>query len=192
MAETNSPRLGLRRWSADTDTWSRAEFDANNAAREALVAIYAQTTGAVPPPASVPGRLIATAADGSVYYDSGTKLVTVHREAEAVADIVLTGLTYDTLASTGSGSFSPNVFRRGDFVTVVLAVTRNTGATIAGGPLVNIPLRFRPSRPIPMDLYTRPDRNNSSATIATNGQLTADRSFNAGELIYGTVTYYAP
>lgn len=191
MAETTTTRLGLRRWSADTDTWGRAEFDANNAARELLVAAFTQG-GATRPTPNMGGRFYYDSTTDSISYDTAARWVTVQRQTQAVATIVQSGTVYDTGTETGAPAGTPNVFRRGDLVTVVVAINRPVGATLTTAPLLNIPAGFRPSRPIPFELFSRPDRNGSSATIATDGNLTATRSFGSGEFIYGSVTYPAP
>lgn len=57
MTISLTTRLGLHRWSADTDPWDRADFDADNAALEAKVIIGSQGAEAGKPVAGVERRL---------------------------------------------------------------------------------------------------------------------------------------
>jgi opacity protein-like surface antigen len=73
MAVTTSPRLGLTRWSAGTDPFTRAQQDATHAALEANAAMYAQGTLGSRPAAGKAGRFyFATDIGGVLYYDDGT------------------------------------------------------------------------------------------------------------------------
>jgi hypothetical protein len=78
MAESTTPRFGLHRWSAGTDSPSRAEFDSSFANIEARGAIYAQGTRAARPAPGVPGRTYTVVGDpdpvqnGLQFYDDGT------------------------------------------------------------------------------------------------------------------------
>lgn len=79
MAETISPRFGMTRWSAGTDTVDRAEIDGNYGALESQAMIYLQGTRAARPASGKAGRIYtvvgdATAAlNGLQYYDDGTQ-----------------------------------------------------------------------------------------------------------------------
>lgn len=77
MAETLTPRLGIRRWSADADTPSRAEFDADHATLDDLTAIDLQGTLAARPPAAIRGRYYYATDNGILYRDTGAAWATV-------------------------------------------------------------------------------------------------------------------
>jgi hypothetical protein len=66
MAETNSPRLNLRRWSASSDTPSRTEFDDSFASLENLVAIDKQGNA---------GSLPAAGVRGTYHWDTDNELL---------------------------------------------------------------------------------------------------------------------
>jgi microcystin-dependent protein len=78
MVESNSPRFGVRRWSEQSDTTSRAEFDNSFAAIESLGAIYGQGTLGLRPAAGKVGRFYYVTGDGTsanngvLWYDNGT------------------------------------------------------------------------------------------------------------------------
>jgi microcystin-dependent protein len=101
MAESDSPRFGVRRWSAGTDTFSRAELDASMAAIEAKGAIFLQGTRAARPAAGVVGRYYMVVGDGTaannglLFYDNGSSWITVGTVLEGV-----------TVRSTATGNVS--------------------------------------------------------------------------------------
>jgi hypothetical protein len=77
VAETLTPRLGIRRWSADTDTPSRSEFDADHAALDDLTAIDLQGTLAARPAFGIRGRYYYATDVGKLYRDTGTAWVEI-------------------------------------------------------------------------------------------------------------------
>lgn len=85
MAESNSPRLGLRRWSAPTDTFSRAELDTTHGQLEALVMIYREGTLAARPSPSVAGTFYfvkddpTAANNGQMFYANGVSWTSIGR-----------------------------------------------------------------------------------------------------------------
>jgi microcystin-dependent protein len=72
MAITHGPRLGLTRWSEDTDEWNREDFDADNALVEDLVALDDQGLIENRPPAGIRGRYYYATDIDQTYRDSGT------------------------------------------------------------------------------------------------------------------------
>lgn len=56
MAVTKTPRFGLTRWSDDGDPWNREDWDADNAAVEALAVGWLEGTGVDRPAASPDNR----------------------------------------------------------------------------------------------------------------------------------------
>jgi hypothetical protein len=72
MAETTSTRLLLRRWSAGTDTFSRAELDTSFANLEDLAAIDKQDTFANRPAAAVRGTYFWDTTNNMLHRDTGS------------------------------------------------------------------------------------------------------------------------
>lgn len=71
MTVSLTTRLGITRWSSDDDPWSREQFDADNAALEALAIIGTQGTNAARPAAGVQRRLYLATDSERVYIDDG-------------------------------------------------------------------------------------------------------------------------
>lgn len=100
MAKSLTARLGLQRWSADSDTQQRSEFDNDNAQLESLVAIARQGLAVA--------RGSATTWVRSLFYSSDTKAIdyadgTVWRSLmQGRAGCVVDG--GEVIATTDSGS----------------------------------------------------------------------------------------
>lgn len=81
MAVSDSPRLGLTRWSAGTDPLTRTQVDGDNAALDDLVAIDRQGTHAARPAAGSATGLRGTywgcTDHNLVYRSDGTSWITV-------------------------------------------------------------------------------------------------------------------
>lgn len=71
MAVSKTARLGLTRWTEDTDPWNRDDFDDDNAALEAVVALYGHGTLTGRPAAGIRGRYYYATDTPAVYYDDG-------------------------------------------------------------------------------------------------------------------------
>jgi hypothetical protein len=71
MTVSLTTRLGLHRWSVDTDPWDREHFDADNATLEDLAVIGTQGTNAARPAAGVQRRLYLATDAERVYLDDG-------------------------------------------------------------------------------------------------------------------------
>lgn len=82
MTVSSSPRLGLTRWSADTDSPTRTQFDGDNADLDELVAIDRQGIASARPAAGVRGTFY-TVTDGpdagTTFRDDGTTWRRVNR-----------------------------------------------------------------------------------------------------------------
>jgi hypothetical protein len=85
MAISSSPRLGLTRWSADTDQVSRAQFDGDHGRLDDLVAMAIQGVAVDRPAAAVPRRLYYATDTGVLSLDTGTAWVEVLTEPRASA-----------------------------------------------------------------------------------------------------------
>lgn len=84
MAESYTPRMGVRRWTDNGDTFTRDELDLSFVNIEARAAIFGNGTLAARPAAGVQGRfylLDSTEPDaaqrGQLYYDTGTAWIMV-------------------------------------------------------------------------------------------------------------------
>jgi hypothetical protein len=88
MAISSSPRLGLTRWSADTDQVSRAQFDGDHGRLDDLVAMATQGVAVDRPAAAVPRRLYYATDTGVLSLDTGTVWVEVLTEPRASAAYV--------------------------------------------------------------------------------------------------------
>lgn len=91
MAESYTPRMGVRRWTDNGDTFTRDELDQSFVNIEARAAIFGNGTLAARPAAGVQGRfylLDATEPDaaqrGQMYYDTGTAWVMVKFDLTAI------------------------------------------------------------------------------------------------------------
>lgn len=71
MPITDSPRLGLTRWSDPTDPFRRSQIDADNAQLDATVAAYGQGTFNARPAAGLEGRFYYATDTATLYYDTG-------------------------------------------------------------------------------------------------------------------------
>lgn len=106
MAISASSRLGITRWSADTDQVGRAQFDGDHGKLDDLAAMDMQGTLANRPAASAANRGLfytvvgdATAANnGKMYRSDGTGWLAIFSGQVAAADITYAGST--NLAST--------------------------------------------------------------------------------------------
>lgn len=119
MAESNSPRLGIRRWSAGTDTFSRAELDSSFGQLETLAAIDKQGTFASRPAAGVQGT----------YYWDTTNAVLWRDNASAwsvVGAKVLDGLAKGSTAA--SVPFTVDTFNASQ--TANLLEVKNNGTAV--------------------------------------------------------------
>ncbi len=98
MAVTSSPRLGLTRWSAQTDPQTRAQQDASHLALETLAARFDQFTGINNRPAfGVAGRFSTDLSTGLIYYDTGTAWVAAGGLSGAVTHQATAGQTLPLL-----------------------------------------------------------------------------------------------
>lgn len=77
MAESLSPRFGVKRWSTDLDTPTREDFDEAHRLLDLLAAIDLQGTRAVRPAPGRVGTYYFATDENLVYRDNGTGWVVV-------------------------------------------------------------------------------------------------------------------
>lgn len=151
MAVTTTARLGLTRWSAGTDPFTRAQMDASMAALEANAAMFAQGTLAARPAFGKAGRIYFVTSGASVgmhYYDDGTQWapIGVDLSSYATTSALTTGLagkanTSHTHAAAdvtsgvfatarlGSGTATTSTWLRGDGAWTALPTQAVSGLT---------------------------------------------------------------
>jgi hypothetical protein len=105
MAVTTTTRLGIYRWSADTDPFNRAQMDISHANLEAVAARYTQGT-VLPTPSSACERSFFFKTDTEVlYYFSGTDVdgnwVAVNNFGGTTQDVA-----YGGVSSNGTSPFA--------------------------------------------------------------------------------------
>lgn len=97
MAVTTTSRLGVTRWSAGGDAFTRAQMDASHSALEAKAAIYLHGTAASRPAANVGGRFYLATDTLTLSYDDGSNW----RDVGMIASPTFTGtVTIPTLDLT--------------------------------------------------------------------------------------------
>jgi hypothetical protein len=104
MAIGASPRLGITRWSADTDAVSRAQFDGDHGRLDDLVAMAIQGLAADRPAAAIQRRLYYATDTGVLSLDTGTAWVEVLTEPRASTAYVAKAIVDakgDLIAATG-------------------------------------------------------------------------------------------
>ena len=103
MTVTLSTRLGMTRWSSDTDAWSREQIDANFGQLEANAIIGTQGANAARPAAGVQRRLYLATDAERVYIDDGDEwyelLVAGVANATAVVFTPTGGIAATTVAA---------------------------------------------------------------------------------------------
>lgn len=103
MAESNSPRLGIRRWSADTDTPSRTEIDGSFGQLELLTAIDKQDTFANRPAPAVRGTYFWDTTNSILWRDTGSAWLSVGSRAQ---DALFSASAASTVPLTALGATS--------------------------------------------------------------------------------------
>lgn len=78
MAVTTSPRVGITRWSAATDPFTRAQMDGDNAKLDDVIAIDAQGVLTSRPAAGIRGRYYFATDNGLLYRDTGSVWTTLN------------------------------------------------------------------------------------------------------------------
>jgi hypothetical protein len=105
MAIGTSPRLGITRWSADTDVVSRAQFDGDHGKLDDLVAMAIQGLAADRPAAAIQRRLHYATDTGVLSLDTGTAWVEVLTEPRAnAAYVAKADQTLQRIAETRLGA----------------------------------------------------------------------------------------
>jgi hypothetical protein len=134
MAITPSPRLGITRWSADTDIVSRAQFDGDHGKLDALIAMAIQGLAADRPAAAIQRRLYYATDTGVLSLDNGSAWVEVLTGPRGDAAYLaktdnLAALTDKTAARENLGANAAYVAKAGSTMTGLL--TLDAGLTSA-------------------------------------------------------------
>lgn len=179
MTVSKSPRLGLTRWSADTDPWNRADWDDDNAALEALaLGALVGLASARPAAAATNARMLHYATDnGTLSYSTGSAWfdLRVHYPP-APAFAIASNNTTGTL--TG--------YRRNSMTTLVAALTAST-AIAANVNMGTLAAEYHPAQLVPIvgvaagALFL--------ADVSPAGGLTARTAVAQGTAITFLVTY---
>lgn len=124
MAESYSPRMGVRRWSDNLDTFTRDELDQSFANIEARAAIFSNGTLANRPAPSKQGTFYLldsnepnAAIRGQLYYDTGVAWILVKFDLSSVIDSTATSGHSHALATlpvAASGEVSSTKLVRAD------------------------------------------------------------------------------
>lgn len=102
MAITNSPRLGLTRWSSPSDAFRRAQLDGDHAAIDQLVAIDLQGSGLGDRPApAIRGRFYTDLTTSLTYRDTGSQWHQVGASSEQT-QVLIDAATVTQQHSTGT------------------------------------------------------------------------------------------
>lgn len=115
MTISVTPRLGVTRWSAGTDPFSRAQMDESHAALEALVAVARQGTFASRPAAGT-GRALyfvreaGNVNDGILFYDDGATWVALNRKATTVRIPHTFTISGDVMVPSGDNFYVPPMY----------------------------------------------------------------------------------
>lgn len=182
MAVSKTTRLGLTRWTEDTDPWNRDDFDDDNAALEASVAMYAQGTAAARPAAGKAGRHYYATDTDELSYDTGAGWQLI-RTPEAQADLTLgAGL------AVAAGTPTPRVYRRARMATLHFRLS-NAAGLASPGHIITVPAGFRPPTDWPIALALAGGLNYNSSLKAADGRIELGGSTGANINPVCTVTY---
>lgn len=155
MTVTTTSRVGITRWSAGTDAFTRAQMDASHAAIEANVALYAEGTFAARPAAGKAGRLYRATDTGGFYWDTGAVWLPIGQDLRIYGDASDGTVTlaanktldrdyyYDTLVIPASFTVFTNGYRL--FARTLLQVdgiidcSGDPGGAASAGPTIGNP-----------------------------------------------------
>lgn len=132
MAESDSPRFGLRRWSAGTDTPSRVEFDQGHANIDDLGAIDKQGTFAARPAAAIRGTYYWDTTNEYLWRDNGSgwRVIGANTQ-ESTSTASAIGVV--PLKALGIAGQTANLFEAKVDGTDKLTVTKDGLVTAASG-----------------------------------------------------------
>lgn len=122
MAVTTTTRLGITRWSAESDSPTRTQFDADHGQIESLTAIDTTGTFASRPAPGVRGRYYFATDQGLVYRDDGAAWWLVGSPPSQSGDVTTAAFS-DTAALGSSGRFADAQHRHGMPANPVVAHT---------------------------------------------------------------------
>lgn len=131
MAVTTTARLGLTRWSAGSDPFTRAQMDASHAALEASAVLFVEGTLAARPAAGVVGRFYrvtdAAAEAPTMFWDTGAAWVEIRPDLSGYATDA------DLTAGLAGKAAAGHTHAAADVTSGVFAVARlGSGAAAAG------------------------------------------------------------
>lgn len=101
MTVSLSTRLGIHRWTEDTDPWSRADWDDDNAKLEAIAIIGTQGLAAARPAAGIQRRLYLATDTERVFIDDGDEWYELISEASLGASDAAARTGYTAAPGTG-------------------------------------------------------------------------------------------
>jgi hypothetical protein len=132
MAITPSPRLGITRWSADTDLVSRAQFDGDHRKLDDLVAMAIQGLAADRPAAAIPRRLHYATDTGVLSLDTGTAWVEVltRPRADAAYETLIAQVVLGAAAANITFTAIPQTYRH-----LLLVLSGRSDAAVAATPV---------------------------------------------------------
>lgn len=138
MTVSLTTRLGIHRWTADTDPWDREDFDDDNAALEAKVIIGTQGLDAARPTAGVQRRLYLATDLERVYIDDGDEWYELLVAGVAPASAVVFTPAGDVAATNVQAAIAELAAEKG----TAAALTAHTGAAAgahAASAIANTP-----------------------------------------------------
>jgi hypothetical protein len=140
MPVTQTPRVGLNKWGAGTDPYTRAQHNADQDQLELLTAIDVQGTLAARPAAGTRGRYYFATDNGILYRDTGVAWVTLNPPASAIPFAATSAPT--TMAAGDSAGIGADTthFALADHRHGAVTLTGLGGvakrADVLGGPLL--------------------------------------------------------
>lgn len=114
MAVTASPRLGVTRWSAPADPFTRSQLDGDHGTLDTLAAIDLTGELAARPAAGIRGRYYFATNTGALYRDTGTAWT-------------LVGGTNGTLGFASTTTSQTGISTETDLTNLILTVTVGAG-----------------------------------------------------------------
>lgn len=112
MAVTASARLGITRWSASTDPFTRAQLDGDHATLDTNVALFIESTAALRPAPGTYGRFHRATDTGALSLDTVTAWVVVgfRTDTKTVRIPHTFAIPGDILLPSGSDNIIPGFF----------------------------------------------------------------------------------
>lgn len=134
MAESTTTRVAVHRWTADSDTPNRSDFDDSFANIESKVAIYAEGAIGSRPAAGVHGKFWASTSgsdSGTLYYDNGTAWVVVGSKLFD-ASTTASGTSTVPLTANGLSGQTANLFEAKTNAVTKYSIDPSGNVTMSG------------------------------------------------------------